>query len=316
MNKFAKFTALALSAALSLSFAACGKPHEHVWSDWIYSDETEHYRMCLASGCTSPRATETEPHSGLPCEKCAAFKAAAFHRNGGGDQAHESFVAEANTWFREQAAKNNFLYEETDDWSLLNDAYLEDIDAVLFLDTRPEDEDGRQAFERYMENGGVWLGFHFCAFAMDGSMYDQDWDWYHETFLGAGQYADNTWAPTEELIKVETHALPATENLPDTFLSAPCEWYSWEHDLRQNPDITVLASLDASTFPVGDNPGEIWYEGDYPVIWTNNNYKMLYFNMGHNLVQYGQPYRDLSHTFDCEALCTLVLDGLFSMTDA
>lgn len=310
MKRISKIVSATLLAVLLCSAAACGT-HEHRWSDWMYSDENEHYRICTASGCTEPRAREFEAHSGTPCPDCAAFKALAFHRNGGGDQAHESFVAEANAWFAEAAVKNHFFYEETDDWTRLNDAYLADFDVVIFLDTRPEAPSQRAAFEQYMENGGAWVGFHFAAFALDNSAYDMDWEWYHEEFLGAGQYTDNTWAPTAETIRVETHDHPATANIPDTFLSSPCEWYSWEHDLRKNPDITVLASLDASTFPVGDNPGEIWYEGDFPVVWTNNNYNMLYFNMGHNLVQYGDVYKDISHTFDCAELGTMLLDGLF-----
>ncbi len=315
MNAFAKLPAALLSAALLCSLTAC-KPHEHVWSDWLLLDEAEHYRICVADGCSSPRARETAPHSGTPCPDCAAFTAAAFYTADNSDQAHDSFVAEANEWFEAQAKENNFLYLPTHDWSKLNDAFLETVDVVLFLDTRPEAPEQREAFEKYMENGGAWMGFHFSAFSLNGSMYGQNWDWYHETFLGAGQYLDNTWAPTAETIRVETHGNGATANLPDTFLSPPCEWYSWEHDLRENADITVLASLDPSTFPVGDNPGEIWYEGDYPVIWTNNNYKMLYLNVGHNLVQYGTTYKTLSYTFECKEIATLVLDGLFSMTEA
>lgn len=320
MKIFSKLTAFLLSAFLLVSLCGCGTPHVHVWSEWQYANEAEHSRICIAKGCPEPRAVQYEAHDGTPCTVCAAFKVLAFHKNGGGDQAHESFVAEANAWFETQAEKEHFLYRSTDDWTLLNDAYLEDFDVVIFLDTRTEDAAQRAAFERYMEHGGAWIGFHFAAFALGeagsgGSAVEQDWDWYHDTFLGSGEYTDNTWQPTAETIRVETHDHPATEHLPDTFLSAPCEWYSWEHDLRKNPDITVLASLDASTFPVGDNPGEIWYGGDYPVVWANNNYRMLYFNMGHNLVQYGQPYRDITHTFDCEAMAEMVLDGLFGLVN-
>ena len=85
--------------------------------------------------------------------------------------------------------------------------------------------------------------------------------------------------------------------------------------LGEDPDITILASLDSSTFPVGTNSDETWYDGYYPVVWTNNNYRMIYFNMGHNLVQYGQPYRDLSHTFDCEEMAAMVLEGLFGLAE-
>ena len=57
---------------------------------------------------------------------------------------------------------------------------------VLFLDTRPEDPAERDAFQHYMEHGGAWMGFHFSAFALTPSEYPQNWDWYHDKFLGSG----------------------------------------------------------------------------------------------------------------------------------
>ena len=192
---------------------------------------------------------------------------------------------------------------------------------MLFLDTRPEEASAREAFERYMKNGGAWMGFHFSAFALTPSDYEQNWDWYHDEFLGSGEYVSNTWEPTAEVLKVETHDHPATEHLPDTFLSQPCEWYAWEFDLRENPDITILAALDStipeSSFPVGNNkekPWEIWQDGYYPVVWANNNYRMMYLNMGHNLVTYGSNSRDLSSTFGNEEQDRLVIDGMFGLT--
>ncbi|MEZ4904458.1 MAG: hypothetical protein R2822_23280 [Spirosomataceae bacterium] len=47
-----------------------------------------------------------------------------------------------------------------------------------------------------MNKGGAWIGFHFAAFALTPSKYPQDWDWYHQTFLGTGQCKSNTWRPT------------------------------------------------------------------------------------------------------------------------
>jgi hypothetical protein len=51
----------------------------------------------------------------------------------------------------------------------------------------------RIAFEKYMKNGGAWMGFHFAAFALTPSAYPQNWDWYHNEFIGAGQYKSNTY---------------------------------------------------------------------------------------------------------------------------
>ena len=69
--------------------------------------------------------------------------------------------------------------------------------------------------------------------------------------------------------------------------------------------------------PAGDNPHkewEIWYGGSYPIAWTNDRYKMLYTNMGHNL----QPYNDFekqSATFSSEEQCKLILGAMFGLTE-
>ena len=231
---------------------------------------------------------------------------------GKNDQAHISYVHEANKWLAQMAQKHQFIYDSTSNWSNMNAAFLAKYQVVLFLDTRPDDAAQREAFKTYMDKGGAWMGFHFAAFAMDGTQYPQNWDWYHNTFLGSGQYVSNTWRPTAAILKVEQkHSV--TKNLPSTFLSAPNEWYRWANDLRTNPDIRILLSIDPSSFPVGTGPKphEIWHEGYYPVMWTNVNYKMLYVNMGHNDVDYeGGTNKTLSYSLQNAIQARLILNGL------
>jgi len=227
------------------------------------------------------------------------FKAIAFY-SGTHDLAHISFVREANRWFPELARTHDFTYEATTDWSHLNAEFLARYQVVLFLDSRPEDPAQRDAFKQYMEHGGAWLGFHFSAFALTPSRYPQDWDWYHNDFLGAGSYVSNTWRPTSAVLRVEAPAHPVTKDLPATFKSAPNEWYRWEKDLRTRADIQILLSIDPASFPLGTGPkpNEIWHEGYYPVVWTNKRYRMVYMNMGHNDIDYEhKTNEELSSTF-------------------
>ena len=121
----------------------------------------------------------------------APFKVIAFY-TGKSDQAHISFVSEANRWFPQVAAQNGFSYEATTNWAQLTSENLSRYQVVVFLDTRPEDSGQRRAFQKYMEEGGGWLGFHFSAFALTPSQFPQNWDWYHEKFLGSGEYVSNT----------------------------------------------------------------------------------------------------------------------------
>src|ERR1700722_1985689 len=243
------------------------------------------------------------------------FKVIAFY-TGKNDLAHISFVHEANKWFPQMAAKYDFTYDSTTNWSDLNAEFLSHYQVVLFLDTRPEVPAQRAAFQKYMENGGAWMGFHFAGFALTPSEVPQNWDWYHETFLGSGQYVSNTWRPVSAVLRVEDRNHPATKNLPETFKSAPNEWYRWSNDLRTNADIKILLSIDPASFPLGTGPKlyEIWHSGYYPVVWTNKKYKMIYFNMGHNDMDYEHKYdktnKTLSYTFDNEIQDRLIIDSL------
>ena len=243
------------------------------------------------------------------------FRVIAFF-TGKEDQAHLSFLDEAERWFPAMAAKYNFSFDTTSNWNNLNRAFLSKYDVVVFLDTRPEDSAQRAAFQTYMENGGAWMGFHFAGFALTPSKYPADWDWYHNKFLGAGSYVSNTWRPTSAILRVEDRKHPATRNLPVTFKSSPSEWYRWEKDLRQNPDIDILLSIDSTSFPLGTGPKphEIWHSGYYPVVWTNKKYRMIYFNFGHNDIDYEHKYdttnKTLSFTLGNPTQDRLIIDAL------
>ncbi len=106
----------------------------------------------LICGCSALNANNSNPK----------FRVIAFF-NAKQDQAHISFVNEANRWFPEMAAKYNFSYDTTSNWQNLNSDFLAKYQVVVFLDTRPEDPAQRAAFKAYMEHGGAWMGFTLPA---------------------------------------------------------------------------------------------------------------------------------------------------------
>jgi hypothetical protein len=250
--------------------------------------------------------------SGTAQSKKPLFKVIAFY-TAQEDLAHISYVHEANKFFPKIAAEYNFQYDSTNDWTKLNEDFLKQYQVILFLDTRPEAPEQRAAFKSYMEHGGAWMGFHFAGFALTPSKYNQDWDWYHNEFIGAGQYKSNTWHPTFAILHVEDSTHPSVKGLPHLFKSSPNEWYRWEKDITQNPDIDILLAIDSTSFPLGNGPkqSEIWHSGYYPVAWTNKKYKMIYDNMGHNDMDYdGGTNKELSHQFDNPTQNKFIINSL------
>ena len=249
----------------------------------------------------------------VPVEHAAAaepFKVLAFY-NGTWDAAHIDFDKEAKVWFPQAAAENGFTWEATTDWSRLNTGSLAGYKVIMFLDDAPTGSGERAAFQTYMQNGGAWLGFHVSAFNTDPNA----WSWYYNTFLGTGSFQTNTWGPTAETLKIEDRNHPSTAGLPATITSSVSEWYSWSKDLRQNPAIDVLASIDNSSFPVGSDPNQQWTSGFYPIMWTNKNYKMLYANFGHNGMNYETNTRT-SSTFASAQQNQWLIQGILWLAGA
>jgi len=239
-------------------------------------------------------------------QAAAPFQVLAFY-SGTWDAAHIDFAREANVWFAQQAAANGYTYTSTTNWNQLTTITPAQYQVVMFLDDAPQSATQFQCFQRYMEAGGGFFGFHVTAY--NDSTTPSYENWFHNDFLGTGRFATNTWGPTAETLRLDDRTHPATVNLPATIRSSVSEWYSWERDLRQNGDIQILASLDPSTFPVGDDPNQQWHGGYYPIMWSNKNFRMLYANFGHNKMNY-DTNTPLSSTFESADQNRFVLDGL------
>ncbi|MBP6619912.1 MAG: ThuA domain-containing protein, partial [Leadbetterella sp.] len=51
--------------------------------------------------------------------------------------------------------------------------------------------------------------------------------------------------------------------------------------------------------------------GDYPVVWTNTKYKMLYVNMGHNDIDYeNKTNKELSFQFQNQTQNQMIINAL------
>lgn len=87
---------------------------------------------------------------------------------------HVEFAEAAVQFFATRAISENFTFESTTDWQHMNEAYLKAYQLVIWLNDAPTNAAQRLAFERYMENGGGWLGFHFAGY----NDKDTKWPWF------------------------------------------------------------------------------------------------------------------------------------------
>jgi uncharacterized protein len=187
---------------------------------------------------------------------------------------HVLFALDALRFYAALAQKDNFTLEATTNWEDLNETNLKQYQLVVWLNEFPHNQAEREAFEKYMTNGGAWLGFHVSAYNDKHTK----WPWFM-TFIGGGVFDANSWPPLQAKLIVDDKTSPVTRNLPATFISPINEWYRWKPSPRADSHIHVLVTLDPANYPLGIK-GLLTY-GDIPVVWTNTQYKMLYMNMGH-----------------------------------
>jgi uncharacterized protein len=187
---------------------------------------------------------------------------------------HVQFAEAALKFFAARAASDNFTFDSTTDWGRLNDGYLKAYQVVIWLNDSPTNEEQRRSFQRYMENGGAWLGFHVSGY----NDKDTNWPWFGD-FLGGGVFYINSWPPLPAKLVIDDRTHPVMKGVPDAYESPSNEWYVWKPSPRLNKDVRVLVTFDPSNYPLGLK--DVLTGGDLPVVWTNTKYKMIYMNMGH-----------------------------------
>ncbi|MDR3188302.1 MAG: ThuA domain-containing protein [Prevotellaceae bacterium] len=187
---------------------------------------------------------------------------------------HVDFAHEAVAFFKDLTIGNGFVFDATSNMSDMNAEKLTGYDVVMMLNDVPRGEKQRQALEHYMKNGGAWWGFHVAAY----NDRHTGWPWFLE-LLGGGVFWRNSWPAIPAKLTVDDPAHPVAKALPENFIAPSNEWYQWKPSPRENPKVKVLVSLSPENYPLGLK--DIVPDGDLPVVWTNTDYRMIYFNMGH-----------------------------------
>jgi type 1 glutamine amidotransferase len=201
------------------------------------------------------------------------FKVLAFFSNTV-ESAHIDFSDAAIKFFKELTVGNGFVFDTTSHMEDLNDEKLKDYQLVMMLNDFPHNEEQRRAFEKYMESGGGWFGFHVSGYN------DKTWHWpWFVDFLGGAVFYNNNYPPMPAKLIVDDTTHPVMRGMPKTYIAPSSEWYQWRPSPRENKKVKVLATLSPENFPFGLK--DIIRDGDIPVVWTNTDYRMIYLNMGH-----------------------------------
>lgn len=233
----------------------------------------KHLLILLFTACTL--LTYAQVPEGYPANyaKAPRFKALIYYTQHA-EEAHVQFAEQATTFSKKLNYGDGFVLDITTDFSKYPYEKLKEYNVIIMLNTSPNTKAERDAFEQYMENGGGWVGFHAAAYNDKNT----HWPWFVK-FLGGGVFYCNNWPPQPVLVEVDNEEHPVTKNLPASFVAPASEWYQWTPSPRQNKDVEVLLSLSPKNYPLGIK--DVVNFGDFPIVWSNKNYRMIYLNMGH-----------------------------------
>ncbi len=220
-------------------------------------------------------STDHQALSGYPANYASEprFKALIYYTKQA-EEAHVKFAEDAVEFFKRLNYGDGFILETTTDFSSYPYEKLKEFDVVIMPNVSPASKPEREVFEKYMENGGGWMGFHAAAYNDKNT----NWPWLVD-FLGGGVFYCNNWPPQPVKLIIDNPVHTITKSLPGTFIAPESEWYQWNPSPRNNKDVEVLMSISPDNYPLGIK--DVVNFGDFPVVWTNKNYRMIYLNMGH-----------------------------------
>jgi type 1 glutamine amidotransferase len=170
---------------------------------------------------------------------------------------------------------HNFDVLATEDAAVFTDQQLALHQVVIFLNTTGNilDETQQAALERFIQNGGGFVGIH------SASDTEYDWPWYGQL---VGAYFANHPAIQSATVHIVDPNHPSTQPLPTQWTRTD-EWYNFQ--ALPAPTITILAEVDESTY-TGGTMGS-----PHPIVWSHefDGGRAWYTAMGHTSASYADP---------------------------
>lgn len=171
--------------------------------------------------------------------------------------------------------EHNFEVDATEDSLFFVSNDLSTYAAIVFMNTNRNvlDESGQAAFEKYIQQGGGFVGVHSAAAT------EYDWEWYGQL---VGAWFKDHPKPQDATVVVADQTHPSTAHLPKEWEHFD-EWYNY----RVNPrsEVHVLATVPESSYE-GGSMGH-----DHPIAWAHefDGGRSWYTGLGHTKEVYAEP---------------------------
>ncbi len=151
-----------------------------------------------------------------------------------------------------------------------NDTRLAQYDVVAFINSTGNilNEAEQAAFERFIRYGGGYVGTHSAADTEHG------WEWYGKMI--GGYFKSHPSVDQVGATHLENKDHPALKHLQET-VPVLEEWYDYTVNVRGIPGVTVLMTVDESTYE-GGVTGD-----DHPITWAHeyDGGRAFYTGFGH-----------------------------------
>lgn len=173
-----------------------------------------------------------------------------------------------------------FDIEATEDAAAFTAEKLARFQGVVFLSTTGDilDDAQQTAFERWVKDGGGFVGIHAAADT------EHTWPWFGEL---VGAWFKTHPSPQKAIVVVEDREHPSTTMLPERWERFD-EWYVYKENPRTKSvaPVHVLARLDESTYDTAGNA-----MGDHPIAWCRDVEKgrSWYTGGGHTKTSFSEP---------------------------
>jgi uncharacterized protein len=201
---------------------------------------------------------------------------------------HSSSIEASKLIMVELAKKNNWFLYETENGAVFNATQLAKFSVVIFDNStgRLLNEEQKASFEKYVENGGSYMGIHGAG---DNSHL---WPWYIQNLTGSdfSHHAITEGFKTQNTtVNIENHVDSITvSGLPASYKHAD-EWYVFFENPRKY-GFTVVATINGESVITNGSMGFMGKDKtfgmgkDHAVAWYKlvGKGKSFYTSMGHD----------------------------------